>query len=192
MNTQERKNFIFTQQRSYTYGTVEHINEQWIFFDAEDDEAFMLHELIEDGMEIFLNNEWVASVLLESGDVLLHTLHQYELNNGDAVRVRKKLPYPYLELLEELSGESFLQFTKLLNSMDISLYDCIYCYNTMQFLEEKVAEKRGVNFLVYDNESVICSVQHHFTRGKQNSDRFEYTLQTGKRMLYTNLDRKAK
>ncbi|WP_100333896.1 DUF2777 family protein [Bacillus alkalisoli] len=193
MKAQERKTFIFTQKRSYTYGTVENINDQWIFFDAEDDEAFMLNELIEDGLEIFLSNEWVPGVLLESGDVFLHTLHQYELNNGDAVRVRKKLPYPYLEMLEELSGESFLQFTKLLNSKDISLYDCIYCHNTMQFMGEEVSDtaRRGVNFLVYDNESIICSVQHHFTRGKQMSDRFEYTLQTGKRMLFTNLERKA-
>ena len=191
MNAQERKNFIFTQKRSFTYGTVENINDQWIFFDAEDDEAFMLYELIEDGLEIFLNNEWVAGVLLESGDVFLHTLHQYELNNGDPVRVRKKLPLAYQEILEELSVESLLQFTKLLNSMDISLYDCIYCHNTMQFIADEEAVRRGVNFLVYDNETIICSVQHHFTRGEQKSDRFEYTLQTGKRLLFTNLERKA-
>ncbi|WP_169865083.1 DUF2777 domain-containing protein [Sutcliffiella halmapala] len=188
MNLQKRKNIIYGQKRSYTCGTVENINEQWIFFDAEDDEAFLLEEITEDGIEILLSNEWVPGVLLETREVLLHTQHLYELNNGDAVRVRKRLPLPYMELLEELSEDAFNHFTKLLNSIKISLYDCIYCYNTMQFLDEK--NQSGVNFLVYDNETFICSVQHHFSRGKHRSDRFEYTLQTGKRYMFTNLERR--
>ncbi|WP_223700737.1 DUF2777 family protein [Sutcliffiella deserti] len=188
MNLQKRRNIIYSQKRSYTCGTVENINEQWIFFEAEDDEAFLLEELTENGIEILLSNEWVPGVFLETGEILLQTQHLYELNNGDAVRVRKRLPYPYMELLEELPEEAFYRFTKLLNSNEISLYDCIYCHNTMQFLEEK--NQRGVNFLVYDNGTLICSVQHHFSREKHGADRFEYTLQTGKRYMIANLEQR--
>ncbi|CAG9623469.1 DUF2777 family protein [Sutcliffiella rhizosphaerae] len=189
MNLQERKRIIFEQKRSYTCGTVENINDQWIFFEAEDDEAFLLVEITEDGIEILLSNEWVPGVFMETGQVLLHTKHLYELNNGDAVRVRKRLPQAYMEWLEELSVDAFTNFTSLLNKSNISLYDCIYCHNTMQFMD-LVKEPSGVNFLVFDNEAFICSVQHHFSRGKLITDRFEYTLQTGKRYLFTNLEHK--
>ncbi|QFT88322.1 hypothetical protein FIU87_06680 [Bacillus sp. THAF10] len=191
MNLQKRKRIIYEQKRSYTCGTVENINDQWIFFEAEDDEAFLLEEITEDGIEILLNNEWVLGVLLETGQVILHTNHLYELSNGDAVRVRKRLPQPYMEMLEELSEDAFTNFTNLLNKSDFSLYDCIYCHNTMQFMDSD-DEPNGVNFLVFDNDTYICSVQHHFIRGSNLTDRFEYTLQTGKRYLYTNLEhRKA-
>lgn len=189
VNLQKRKNIIYGQKRSYTCGTIENINEQWIFFEAEDDEAFLLEEITEDGIEVLLSNEWVPGVLLETGEVLLQTQHLYELNNGDAVRVRKRLPLAYMEFLEELSEDAFFHFTKLLNSSKISLYDCIFCHNAMQFMETG-KDHKGVNFFVYDNETFICSVQHHFTRGKHHSDRFEYTLQTGKRYLFTNLERR--
>nr|WP_240951739.1 DUF2777 family protein [Bacillus sp. RO2] len=189
VNLQKRKNIIYEQKRSYTCGTIEHINEQWIFFEAEDDEAFLLEEISEEGIEILFSNEWVPGVLLENGQVVLHTKHLYELNNGDAVRVRKRLPQPYMEWLEELSEDAFTKFTTLLNNSNISIYDCIYCYNTMQFMDN-IKEPSGVNFLVYDNETFICSVQHHFSRGKSVTDRFEYTLQTGKRYMFTNMERR--
>ncbi|MGY3718334.1 DUF2777 domain-containing protein [Sutcliffiella cohnii] len=189
MNIQQRNKDIYNQKRSFMCGTIEYINEQWVFFEAEEDEAFLLFEIAEDGLEIYLSDEWVPAVLLESGELYLHTLHTYEMNNGDAVRIRKKLPFAYMELLQELPEDAFLQFTKLLNSINISLYDNVYCHNTLYFLPAN-RRKEGVNFIVYDNGTFICSVQHYFERGKNQSDWFEYTLQTGKRLLFTKMEQR--
>lgn len=50
-------------------------------------------------------------------------------------------------------------------------------------LVHELPKKNGVNFLLFDNDEFFCAVQHHFSYGSKNNDRFEITLNTGKRMI---------
>ena len=75
----------------------------------------------------------------------------------------KKLLLSYKEWLEELPDSVFTLLTESLQSLHYSLYDCMYCHNYLSFLpKEETCE--GVNILLFDNEEMICSLQHHFVR----------------------------
>ena len=104
------------------------------------------------------------------------------LNHGDTVRIRKKLPLALDEMLKELQDETFVRLIKQLNSLGFSPYDCIYSYNQLLFMENRV-NKKGVSFFQFDTEDSICAIQHHFERGIHSGDRFEITTSLGERRL---------
>lgn len=186
LNLQHRLNAIKEQPRSYSMGTVEFINEQWIFFDDENEEASLLEELVEREIEVFTLQSWIGGTLTEEG--LLKTAdYFYQLTDGDCVRVRKHLPHTYKALLEAFPDEVFVRFTSTLNKFSYSLYDCIYCHNHMMFHDE-IEHYHGVNFINFDNTEIVCAVLHHFERGKKNHDRFEFTWADGKRSILMNLN----
>lgn len=185
MDLQQRLGSISEQKRSYIMGTTECINDQWIFFDAETDEASMIEDMIGKEAEVFTLNRWEKGTFVEDGLIQMNE-YFYKLENGDCIRFRKKLTHAYKELLESLSEEQFLKFTTTLNKLGFSIYDCTHCYNQMMFHQES-AHYEGVNFIIYDNTEMICSVQHHFSRGTIKKDRFEYTLSNGKRAILTSL-----
>ena len=58
MNRQQRIRLYDFQERAYTEGTVEQINEQWIFFDEETEEAEMLDDYLQQEIEVFRLNRW--------------------------------------------------------------------------------------------------------------------------------------
>lgn len=181
MNRQQRTKLIESQQRAYTTGTIEHINNQWVFFDVETEEASLLDDYLHQEIELFRNQKWIKGTLFEEGKVGLAD-EVFYLKNHDEVRIRKHLVYSLERLLEELQPEVVIQFITTLNSLHFSIYDCIYCYNHMTFLH-KAEQKNGVNFLIFDNQELICTVQHHFSYEEKVSDRFEFTLNSGKRMI---------
>ncbi|HWJ78524.1 MAG TPA: DUF2777 domain-containing protein [Niallia sp.] len=185
MNNPQRAKLIEFQTRAFTKGSVEYINEQWIFFDEETEEASMLEEYIHQEIEVFSFNRWRKGILLEDGKVNTSG-SLYFLRNEDTIRIRKHLVYALEELLNELSDDSFYQFITTLNSMKFSIYDCIYCYNHLNFLRGET-RKNGVNMMIFDNEEGLCSVNHHFFYNKKQTDRFEFTLNTGKRMIVEKL-----
>lgn len=185
LDLQQRLGNIKDQKRSHIVGTVESINEQWIFFDAESDEASMLEEMIDKEVEVFTLNRWEKGVFVEDG-LLKMCDYYYKLENGDCLRFRKWLPESYSVFLEGFTEDLFLKYTSFLNDLSFSLYDCIHCHNQFLFSSGN-GDIKGVNFITYDNTETICSVHHHFSRNNKQLDRFEFTLATGKRAILTTL-----
>ncbi|MBT2735083.1 DUF2777 domain-containing protein [Neobacillus sp. C211] len=181
MNRQQRMRLYDFQERAYTEGTVEQINEQWIFFDEETEEAEMLDDYLQQEIEVFRMNRWKKGKLYETGKVRIGN-EATMLRNHDLVRIRKHLIYSLERLLDGINDDAFFQFVTTLNSLNFSIYDCIYCYNHLSFLSDE-NRKDGVNFLVFDNQEQICNVQHHFCYFEKVNDRFEFTLNTGKRLV---------
>lgn len=181
MNRQQRLKLYDIQKRSYTEGTVEQINGQWIFFDGETEEAVLMEDWVQQSIEIFRLNRWKKGKLIEAGKMAIGKA-TILLNDHDIVRVRKTLIYSLEKLLEAINDDAFVQFITTLNSLDFSIYDCLYCYNQLAFVTDDI-RKDGVNFMVFDNQMQICNVQHHFCYYENLSDRFEFTLNTGKRLI---------
>jgi hypothetical protein len=185
MNRQQRMKLYDIQHRAYTEGTVEQINEQWIFFDEETEEASMLDDFLQQEVEIFRLNRWRKGILYETGKVKIGN-EVIMLRDHDLVRIRKHLIYSLERLLDGINDDAFFQFVTTLNSLNFSIYDCIYCYNHLSFLSDE-NRRDGVNFMVFDNQEEICNVQHHFCYFEKVNDRFEFTLNTGKRLIIEKL-----
>ncbi len=181
MKRQQRTKLIEYQSRAYTNGTVEYINNQWVFFDDETDEASSLEDFLNREVEVFRHSHWKRGILFEPGKLKSRDEIIF-LNHNDNVRIRKKLPYSLEQFLDTISDDAFYQFVTHLNSLQFSIYDCIYCYNHLNFLEG-AKRKEGVNFLIFDNQEMICNVQHHFGYYERERDRFEFTINNGKRTI---------
>ncbi|HAQ08244.1 MAG TPA: DUF2777 domain-containing protein [Bacillus bacterium] len=181
MNRQQRINLIEFQPRAFNSGSVEYINSQWVFFDEETEEAALVDEFVHQEIEVLRNNKWRKGFLLDNGCIQTgnETLH---LQDQELIKIRKQLIYSFERLLDELNDEAFIHFLNTLNSLDFSIYDCIYCYNHLTFLDNESGVS-GVNFLIFDNEELISSVQHHFDYHTKQTDRFEITLSNGKRAV---------
>lgn len=185
MNKQHRSRLMEFQIRAFHEGTVEYINEQWVFFDNETEEASSLDDFVHQEVEIFRHNRWKKGILLENGKIkILNNI--VLLNHQETIKIRKPLIYSLEQLLEEISDDAFYQFITHLNFLNFSIYDCIYCYNQLSFFSES-ERKEGVNFLIFDNQEDICNVQHHFYYDEKRNDRFEYTLSNGKRTILGKL-----
>ncbi|KAB2330915.1 DUF2777 domain-containing protein [Bacillus mesophilum] len=181
MKKQQRIKLIEYQTRAFTEGNVEYINDQWIFFDRETDEAAMLDDYLHMEIELARHKRWKKGKLAGEGKIACSDELVF-LKDQDTVRIRKSLVFALEKLLDELNDDAFYQFVTTLNSMQFSIYDCIYCYNQLTFVHDE-DRKSGVNFIIFDNQEHICSVQHHFSYYEGISDRFEFTLNTGKRMV---------
>ncbi|MEH7122069.1 DUF2777 domain-containing protein [Bacillus sp. JJ1773] len=181
MNRQQRTKLIEYQTRAFTEGSIEYINDQWVFFDKETDEASLLEEFLHQEVEIFRFKRWKKGILSEDGKLAVDK-EILLLKDQDSVRIRKHLVFSLEKLLEGMNDDAFFQFITTLNSLRFSIYDCIYCYNQLSFLDRN-ERKSGVNFIVFDNQEHICSVQHHFSYFEKMNDRFEFTLNSGKRMV---------
>jgi hypothetical protein len=181
MSQKQRSRLMEFQNRAYTEGSVEYINNQWIFFDNETEEASLLEDYLHQEIEMLHLNRWRRGILFEDGKVCLPSENLF-LNDNDQIRIRKHLLYSLETVLAEMNDDAFFQFVTTLNSMQFSIYDCIYCYNHLSFLDREQG-KNGVNFMIFDNEDYICNVQHHFCYHEKTNDRFEFTLNSGKRVV---------
>ena len=65
MNQHQRSELIKRQSRSYTPGSVEYINNQWIFFNDETDEAHPLEEYVKKEIEVYRGSRWKRGHLSE-------------------------------------------------------------------------------------------------------------------------------
>ena len=185
MNHEPRSKLFETQLRAYTEGTIEQINDQWIFFDGETEEAIRMEDFLQQEVEVFRLNRWKKGILADTG-ILEVGKDRILLRDHDQIRVRKQLIYSLEMLLNSINEDAFFQFVTTLNSLKFSVYDCLYCYNHLSFLSDD-QRKDGVNFMVFDNQDAICNVQHHFYYFEKTSDRFEFTLNTGKRLIIEKL-----
>ncbi|MCU9612467.1 DUF2777 domain-containing protein [Caldibacillus lycopersici] len=177
---QERLHILNKQLRAYFEGTVEMINNEWIFFDNETEEAYPIENFYSKEIQVEKYNDWKKGILLdnltiqgEQGDFKLH--------DQDTIKIRKTLPYSFDSLLQDLQDDAFFRFILTLNKLGFSVYDLLYCHNHLSFLLNE--NKEGVNFMVFDNAVQICSVNHHFQYEKKYIDRFEFTLNTGERLI---------
>ncbi len=184
MKKQLRNQLLSKQLRAYTEGIFENINDQWVFFDEETDEAYPLEEYMNNEISIYRNNRWRKGTLVEDGKLLCGKELIF-IKDEDQVRIKKNLQYSLERLLEEIKDDAFFQFITTLNSMNFSAYDCIYGYNQLSF--SSTAQSSGTNFFIFDNGDYICSVHHHFNEHNKEHNRFEFTLNTGKRMIIEKL-----
>jgi hypothetical protein len=188
MRQQQRAKLMKQQTRAFTEGTIENINFQWIFFDDETDEASSIDDYMQNEVEVYRAGRWREGIILEDGAIQLRSEITF-LKKNESIRIRKKLLYSFEKLLEDLTDDSFFQFVPTLNSLGFSTYDCIYSYNQLTFLDQ-ARNRSGVNFFTFDNSSQICAVQHHFSYGENKNDRFEFTINTGKRIIIEKVNSK--
>jgi hypothetical protein len=181
MNRQQRNRLFESQLRAYIDGSIEYINNQWVFFDEETEEASLLDDYLHQEIEVFRDHFWEKGILFEEGKVTFGD-DFITLQNHDRIRIRKQLVYSLERLLDEIPDDAMINFIMTLNSLGFSLYDCIYCYNHLNFLNKRHPTS-GVNFIVFDNQELICTVQHHFSYFEKINDRFEFTLNSGKRLI---------
>ncbi|QED47193.1 DUF2777 domain-containing protein [Cytobacillus dafuensis] len=181
MNRQQRTKLLEYQTRAFTEGTIEYINDQWVFFDKDTEEASLLDEFLHQEIELYRFKRWKKGLLLEEGKISLEN-EVFPLKDQDTMRIRKLLIFSLEKLLDEMNDDAFFQFITTLNSLQFSVHDCIYCYNQLSYLENS-DRKSGVNIIVFDNQEHICNVQHHFSYFEKTNDRFEFTLNSGKRMV---------
>jgi len=176
----ERIIFLNNQPRAFSEGTVELINDDWVFFDKDTDEAFPLDCFLSCEIHVYDQHTWKKGFLVST--YLVKGQHwQYVLKDYDMVKIRKKLPYSFEQWLKELDDETFYQFITNLNGLGFSVYDIIYCHNHLSYLLS--SKKYGVNFLVFDNTEKLVSIHHFFDYDLHRKDRFEFTINTGERTL---------
>ncbi len=84
----QRKHILYNQPRAHSVGNVEYINNEWVFFDDENDEAFLLEDIAEDGFEVLYNNNWLPARFYEQ-NILQIANEQHPLQNGEMIRIRK-------------------------------------------------------------------------------------------------------
>lgn len=173
-----REQLLKSQPRSYLEGTITKMNDEWIFFDDEDDEAYLLHELAKEEIELYISHTWLQGALVADNMVLLDNQLQ-PLQESQLVRIHKPLQVSYEDLLHELCDEAFFKFVKTLTDLDYSIYDCMLCHNFLSF-QVKNSPGTGVNFLLFDNDDIVCSIHHFFVRNEDITyDRFEFVRADG-------------
>lgn len=181
MENLQRLQLIEQQSRAFSEGYIENINNQWVFFDHDTDEATMLDHYVGQEIEIFHHHKWIKGILEADGN-FLHKNDTIFLLDKMKLRMRKQIIFSLEMLLDELTDEVFLQFIKTLNSLQFSIYDCLLSHNHLAFLDG-ATEKQGVNMLIFDNGDSVLSVHHHFIYEHEKKDRFEFTMSTGKRLI---------
>lgn len=182
MQILDRNEMLENQPRAFTYGTIENINEEWIFFDEEDEEAFLLFDEVSNSeVEFFIHGNWEQGIILKEEKSFL-LKNELFLPNKSMVRFRKKLNYAYQQLLNELDDNSFMDFIHLLQQGDYSIFDCFFCHNSLEFQRQSSCE--GVNILLFDNQDFVCSIHHYYVRNNTIiSNRFELTQTTGMKLF---------
>lgn len=106
MNHEARSKLFETQLRAYTEGTIEQINDQWIFFDGETEEAARMDDFLQQEIEVFRLNRWKKGILIEAG-VMKIGKDQLLLRDQDPIRVRKQLIYSLERLLDSINEDAF-------------------------------------------------------------------------------------
>src|ERR1700750_1424421 len=101
-----RYQLLQEQPRAYISGNAEYINNEWVFFDEESDEAYLLSEFISEDLEIHINDVWIKAHFWEADTIKIEN-KQYFLENGEYIRIRKKLQTSYQEFLHSLNDEAF-------------------------------------------------------------------------------------
>ncbi|MDF2607964.1 MAG: hypothetical protein K0S34_2160 [Bacillales bacterium] len=183
MTSLNKTDLLKNQPRAYIEGSLEIIGDEIVFFDDETDEAFCFDEnFTSKGFDILIRGIWIRADY-HSNKYFTIDNEVLPVEDNTKIRLPRKIHYAYQEWLNELSTESFTNFIKLLNRLNYSVYDNIFCHNYGLFLPDD-SLREGVNILIFDNTDFVCNIQHHFFRATNvTKDRFEFTQTNGKRNL---------
>lgn len=88
MSNHQRIELIKHQSRSFTAGIVEYINDQWVFFNDENDEAYPLEDYVNREIEIYRSNRWRKGFLSDISTVNLKK-ESFFLIHQEQVRIKK-------------------------------------------------------------------------------------------------------
>ena len=176
-----RKKFIREQRGAYRAATVEKIDTNRLIFDTETNEALPFSEETFQACDIQIqcpNQEW-KSVQYYNFDYLRMNEKLIPIEDVMHIRMETALPFAYNAWLEQLSRHSLLKFTQLINDLNYSLFDCIFCHNATLFQNSDCGE--SINFIFLDNSYIPCSVHHRHTQTfTTKEESFHFTLADGK------------
>ncbi|MDG5787537.1 DUF2777 family protein [Evansella sp. AB-P1] len=144
--------------------------------------------------EIKVDEKW-SKALYQSGFTFkLSSNREVELSKGETVRLNKSQFDPYRILINELEVPSLHALEKGLQKLGIGHEHSVYCHNSLliQLLHSFSKDQlTGVNFISYANSKNQFVVQHYYERKMIDDgedvmyDRFEFTSDTGERVLTT-------
>lgn len=144
--------------------------------------------------EIKYNEEWVPAVQINGFIFETESGHEIELKHGSKLRLNKTQFDPYQMLINELEEPSVHALERGLKQLNIGHEHSVYCHNSLlikmltTFDDDDLI---GVNFISYSNDKHQFVVQHHYERNFSDDaenatyDRFEFTSDTGERVLTT-------
>ncbi|WP_050770916.1 DUF2777 family protein [Bacillus coahuilensis] len=89
MNSPERFALLNRQDRAFITGTVEKLNDQWVFFDDENDEATMLEFFDDYQLEVMNHNKWRVAEILSDHELAVEGV-ALPLLDGMELRLQKK------------------------------------------------------------------------------------------------------
>ncbi|WP_338780969.1 DUF2777 family protein [Metabacillus sp. FJAT-52054] len=176
-----RKKLLHTQERSCMTGNICCFEGEWLFFEEDADEGKLVDTMDLSEMQVFNDGKWTHAIWLSEGKIKIESKELF-LTDSHMIRIRRRLPFAFEQLLRSLDDDSFIRFTGELNQLGYSIYDCIYCYNHLLFTNKKL-KTACTSFYQFDNEDSICGVQHHCLPTDQILDRFEFTTSHGKRSI---------
>ncbi|WP_243385771.1 DUF2777 family protein [Bacillus kexueae] len=178
MISEEKNQLLREQKRAYIVATFHH-HESDCFFSYEEEEYIDSEDISIQSIDIMINGKWRNGKWLGNRFVEIQG-KEYELQEGEIVRIKKGLTFCFQQAIEELLDSSFVLFINHLNDLSFSIYDFIYGYN------QRLFDQTGASVYVFDNDEKICTVQHFFERENDYKDRFEFTLSTGERSMITS------
>ncbi|MBM7094588.1 DUF2777 family protein [Bacillus sp. H-16] len=162
-------------------------------YDEEKQEALSL-----DGcpfeFEIKVKDKWKRAHNISGPTFELENGKQVDLSHGDRLRLNKSQFDPYRILINELDKPALHALERGLRKLGIFHENSVYCHNSLliQLLSTvEEASFKGVNFISYSTEKHQYMVQHHYERDILEEepdiayDRFEFTSDTGERLITT-------
>ncbi|HHY20679.1 MAG TPA: DUF2777 family protein [Bacilli bacterium] len=207
----------FALQSASDKAVIEELN-SYLTFETEEERYFFYEVLNEEGQYLLVNrgnqqllplegcpflfeleidNEWVKGYYLEDGAFKTNDGKTKKLTIDDRIRMEKKQLNPYELLLKELEQPALDSLERSLQQFQIGHEHLLSCHNTLlsQLVNETKQQKfSGTNFILYERDNEVVSVQHHYERllkeveNDLTYDRFELTSGSGKRYIitYTN------
>lgn len=195
---EEFKSFLSleTEQEKYNFYDVQIENEQYLLVDSAN-QQFLPLEGCPFLFELEVRDTWVKGHYLEAGMFKMNDGQSKKLVKNDRIRMEKKQLNPYELLLKELEQPALDSLEQSLQQFQINHEHVVSCHNTLlnQLVDETKQQKySGTNFILYERNNEIISVQHHYERllkeveNDLTYDRFEVTSGSGKRYIitYTN------
>ncbi|ARW06147.1 DUF2777 domain-containing protein [Bacillus atrophaeus] len=184
----KRKQYLFTEERKWEYGTI--IVEDGIcVIENEEGDMLLAESLPNAPVYIQLNGVWEKAGI-SSSFAVIRDGRRIPLSGGESIRYEKSIKRPLMALLDSLDDETFLAFLQHLRVFGLSVFDCVFSYNKGLFSGGSPEEEEGVSFYHFSNDEAQCALQHHYSRGSSSNDRFEWTASDGKRsIMYSAVQR---
>ncbi|WP_147802134.1 DUF2777 family protein [Alkalicoccus halolimnae] len=182
---------------SYVYYKVFHKDGSVYIYDENKKDALGL-EGFPFEFEVLKHERWTPAYYINNGIFEDRSGSRIRIKPGENIRLNKEQFDPYKMLINEVSDPSLQALERGLKKMNIGHEHCVHCHNSllMKMLASYNSEEfTGVNFLTYSTGTDQVLVQHHYerrsfpkTQQEVTFDRFEFTHDSGKRILttYTN------